>query len=351
MMRKGKIWNEEEDKWIRELVEEFGDKNWILIAQNLQERHKVKGRTAKQCRERWHNHINPVINKEAWTKEEEKILFEYQQIYGNKWSEIARYLPGRSDNSIKNQFYSTVRKNLRRYNKKRPPNERILGKVKQILQNPAYYAILATSSEIPKETSTVRKSEDKKTKPLPNNKEPLKSPPIKNQAEVPLKDENIQDETPNILCSLYEEPKEKSSIICPPLYQPEEIKQDDIKIEPSMPIFNLANYQTEYNFKKNNMLKFPEDFPICNWDNPEVFDGTLQRGDSLGGVQEIGQEIQRSDSLQSLKKYDSSSGWKSEISMDFLRQLRASSLQSYTLPPFSPMDSFQHINMNPRNNS
>jgi hypothetical protein len=44
---------------------------------------------------RWHNHLNPAINKEAWTQEEELALIRAHQIYGNKWAELTKFLPGR----------------------------------------------------------------------------------------------------------------------------------------------------------------------------------------------------------------------------------------------------------------
>jgi myb proto-oncogene protein len=44
---------------------------------------------------RWYNHLNPGINKDAWTQEEEIRLIQAHQVYGNKWAELSKYLPGR----------------------------------------------------------------------------------------------------------------------------------------------------------------------------------------------------------------------------------------------------------------
>ncbi|XP_043715248.1 uncharacterized protein LOC122663689, partial [Telopea speciosissima] len=102
-------WTKEEDDRIIELVEKYGCKKWSVIAKSL------PGRIGKQCRERWHNHLNPDIKKDAWTKEEELALIRAHQIYGNKWAEIARFLPGRADNSIKNHWNCSVKKKLDSY--------------------------------------------------------------------------------------------------------------------------------------------------------------------------------------------------------------------------------------------
>ncbi|KAL1532491.1 transcription factor MYB3R-1-like isoform X1 [Salvia divinorum] len=102
-------WSKEEDEVIVGLVNKYGPKKWSTIAQHL------PGRIGKQCRERWHNHLNPNINKEAWTKEEELALIHAHQIYGNKWAELSKFLPGRSDNAIKNHWNSSVKKKLDMY--------------------------------------------------------------------------------------------------------------------------------------------------------------------------------------------------------------------------------------------
>lgn len=92
-------WTTEEDNLLLDIVAKNPHmKNWGYAAKY------IPGRSAKQCRERYLNHLDPEIRRDAWTSEEDVFIIQAQRRLGNKWSEIASYLPGRTEAGIKTRL-------------------------------------------------------------------------------------------------------------------------------------------------------------------------------------------------------------------------------------------------------
>ena len=100
-------WTKEEDDIITECVN-AGNERWSDIAKRL------PGRIGEQIKEHWMNVLDPDVKKGVWTEAEMKILRDSQKELGNKWSDIAKRIPGRSENSVKNRWYNqkTVSRNI-----------------------------------------------------------------------------------------------------------------------------------------------------------------------------------------------------------------------------------------------
>lgn len=117
---KGKgSWTAEEDAILREKRRLYGRK-WAKIAAHL------PGRQGKQCRERFVNHLDPELKKGEWTDDEEAILIAMHEIHGNRWANISKQLSGRSDNDVKNHWYSTIQRKFQQHGK-----EKLIGAARQ----------------------------------------------------------------------------------------------------------------------------------------------------------------------------------------------------------------------------
>ncbi|XP_055835913.1 transcription factor MYB48 isoform X1 [Solanum dulcamara] len=112
IMRRGP-WTEEEDMQLLFYVKLFGDRRWDFLA-------KVSGlkRTGKSCRLRWVNYLNPDLKRGKMTPQEERLVLELHSKLGNRWSRIARKIPGRTDNEIKNYWRTHMRKKAQEQRKK-----------------------------------------------------------------------------------------------------------------------------------------------------------------------------------------------------------------------------------------
>ncbi|CAM6101939.1 unnamed protein product [Calypogeia fissa] len=100
--------SEQEDEFLRELVKRHGTKKWHIISA------KMHNKTPRECRKRWRTYLHMCMNKSSWSEEEDRLLIEGHNAYGNRWTEIAKMVPGRTDNAVKNRYNALCKKRSRR---------------------------------------------------------------------------------------------------------------------------------------------------------------------------------------------------------------------------------------------
>ncbi|KAK6911713.1 SANT/Myb domain [Dillenia turbinata] len=106
-LRKG-LWSPEEDEKLLGHITKYGHGCWSSVP-------KLAGlqRCGKSCRLRWINYLRPDLKRGAFSQQEENLIIELHAVLGNRWSQIAAQLPGRTDNEIKNLWNSCIKKKLR----------------------------------------------------------------------------------------------------------------------------------------------------------------------------------------------------------------------------------------------
>jgi hypothetical protein len=99
-------WKIEEEEYLKDMASK--SKRWSAIAKeiNINFHRSLKVRDGKQCRERWINHLNPMLNKEKWTIQEDSLILDTWRQLGPKWAQIAKLLQNRTENQVKNRIKS-----------------------------------------------------------------------------------------------------------------------------------------------------------------------------------------------------------------------------------------------------
>jgi hypothetical protein len=156
-----------------QFVRQNGDKDWAKLAFLL------NGRTGKQCRERFKNHLDGTVVRQPWSEEEDQKLIDLHAQHGNSWTLIASFFDGKTDNCVKNRWNSTIKKRLERIEKGQPL-------VMKRGRKPKGYYLLARTSILPEDGDGEVFAEDMRDSAQCSS--PVAIPPKRSVIELAIND-------------------------------------------------------------------------------------------------------------------------------------------------------------------
>ena len=83
IMIKGGVWKNTEDEILKAAVMKYGKNQWARISSLLVRK------SAKQCKARWYEWLDPSIKKTEWTREEDEKLLHLAKLMPTQWRTIA----------------------------------------------------------------------------------------------------------------------------------------------------------------------------------------------------------------------------------------------------------------------
>ncbi|KAA8533841.1 hypothetical protein F0562_031358 [Nyssa sinensis] len=174
-------WTAEEDRKLVDFVITHGHCCWRAVP-------KLAGlcRCGKSCRLRWTNYLRPDLKRGLLNEDEEKVVIDLHARLGNRWSNIAARLPGRTDNEIKNHWNTYIKKKL------------IKMGINPVTHEPLHQqATSVNPSEMPSPASECPKSQDTGQRELPENDSKVTLKLSRDESDQPVDTQvNVNDDDP-----------------------------------------------------------------------------------------------------------------------------------------------------------